>query len=680
MFSVAPFSNPVYHISYSVWARGGGEGGGSDWGTDSVPDSEINSPVLDRILFTTEAGDITPTVNSSSDIEETSLTPIASHRVVRVHSDQDSAIHSITLPYLQPLPPPVSSSKQADTGDSPLQSNSNSPSQSNSNSPSQSNSHSPSQSNSHLPSEETDILLTSSLVLLPEREDHFPTESLDSGLCSTSSLPSTDSSIRRLSGGMAANSPNLPKWRGQAAVADINSFGRPSPQQHSRQGKIANSQRGRCARCGKLVYFAEKRTAMGQQWHQKCFRCTTCGRFLDPGRHCEHEGQPYCNTCYQNQFGPDGLRSGTAIQPRPLLDPPLTAEERSDILSKIETYNLYKENAIETIRHREAGDRIFYEGILRLYWGLKRHIVLSSGANYGRQRARESSYNYISIDDEGFDKMVTQADSGDISKDELQRYMELAQYSLGTDELVKGLSLEAFSNGESATDSGVGTITEESDDPKEEYVIGVDDSEDDSLPEEKSCQSLTNSPTKGRVVLRQKSDVTDRIPRTTSVRRRSASFKKVQKYKRQEAREEKRSKFIPPYGKPTNLRVSNLQRTPEVIDMLLQKYNVENKSSEFSLMVVHDSGAMEQLDPSDSPLAIRLKLGPSEDVAKIYVMEASDSASMQLSQEVAEYIRFQLPELNIFLKKFDEEEQREKEKLRRRFEIWKDAIREVQSL
>ena len=39
---------------------------------------------------------------------------------------------------------------------------------------------------------------------------------------------------------------------------------------------------------------------------------------------------------------------------------------------------------------------------------------------------------------------------------------------------------------------------------------------------------------------------------------------------------------------------------------------VENKSSEFSLMVVHDSGAMEQLDPSDSPLAIRLKLGPSE--------------------------------------------------------------------
>ena len=228
MFSVTPFSNPVYHISYSVWARGGGgEGGGeSDWGTDSIPVSEINSPVLDRILFTTEPGDITPTVHSSSDIEETSLTPTSNHRVPSPH---DSAIHSITLPHLEPLPPPVSSSKQAGTEDSPLQ------------------------SSSHSPSEETDVLLTSSLVLLPEREDHFPTLSLDSGLCSTSSLPSTDSSIRRLSGGMAS----LPKWPGQGAVADVNSFARSSPQQQLRQGKLASSQRGRCARCGKLVYFGK---------------------------------------------------------------------------------------------------------------------------------------------------------------------------------------------------------------------------------------------------------------------------------------------------------------------------------------------------------------------------------------------------------------------------------------
>lgn len=91
--------------------------------------------------------------------------------------------------------------------------------------------------------------------------------------------------------------------------------------------------------------LAERKVAMGQQWHQKCFRCYTCGRFLDPGRHCEvsktiisitcsfsfslqHDGQPYCNTCYNQQFGADGLRTGTSIQPRPHLDPPMSAEEK----------------------------------------------------------------------------------------------------------------------------------------------------------------------------------------------------------------------------------------------------------------------------------------------------------------------------------------------------------------
>lgn len=70
---------------------------------------------------------------------------------------------------------------------------------------------------------------------------------------------------------------------------------------------------------------------------------------------------------------------------------------------------MYKDQPIEHIKCKETGDRLFFEGVLKLYWGLKRHIVLSSGgANYGRQRARESSYNYVSIDDEGFDKMVTQ--------------------------------------------------------------------------------------------------------------------------------------------------------------------------------------------------------------------------------------------------------------------------------
>ena len=102
-----------------------------------------------------------------------------------------------------------------------------------------------------------------------------------------------------------------------------------------------------------------------------------------------------------------------------------------------------------------------------------------------------------------------------------------------------------------------------------------------------------------RVVLRQKSDTRPRDSKIM-VRRRSASFRKVLKYKKEtEAKEEKvsytpvipvrtgksnlfflsslspqRSKFIPPYGNPTHLRVSNIQKVPEVVDMLMQKYHV----------------------------------------------------------------------------------------------------------
>ena len=51
---------------------------------------------------------------------------------------------------------------------------------------------------------------------------------------------------------------------------------------------------------------------------------------------------------------------------------------------------------------------------------------------------------------------------------------------------------------------------------------------------------MQSSPHRQRVVLRQKSDIKPQRVRQTGIRRRSASFRKVQRHKRQaEAREEK---------------------------------------------------------------------------------------------------------------------------------------------
>nr|pir estradiol-stimulated protein ESP1 - rat [Rattus norvegicus] len=66
-----------------------------------------------------------------------------------------------------------------------------------------------------------------------------------------------------------------------------------------------------CPRCNKRVYFAEKVTSLGKDWHRPCPRCERCSKTLTPGGHAEHDGQPYCHKpCYGILFGPKGVNTG----------------------------------------------------------------------------------------------------------------------------------------------------------------------------------------------------------------------------------------------------------------------------------------------------------------------------------------------------------------------------------
>ncbi|GIY88223.1 cysteine-rich protein 1 [Caerostris extrusa] len=63
-----------------------------------------------------------------------------------------------------------------------------------------------------------------------------------------------------------------------------------------------------CPKCEKPVYFAERLTSLGKDWHRACLRCEKCNKTLTPGSHAEHEGKPYCNNpCYGALFGPGGF-------------------------------------------------------------------------------------------------------------------------------------------------------------------------------------------------------------------------------------------------------------------------------------------------------------------------------------------------------------------------------------
>ncbi|KAH0514083.1 cysteine-rich protein 1 [Chionomys nivalis] len=69
----------------------------------------------------------------------------------------------------------------------------------------------------------------------------------------------------------------------------------------------------KCPKCDKEVYFAERVTSLGKDWHRPCLKCEKCGKTLTSGSHAEHEGKPYCNhPCYSAMFGPKGFGRGGA--------------------------------------------------------------------------------------------------------------------------------------------------------------------------------------------------------------------------------------------------------------------------------------------------------------------------------------------------------------------------------
>ena len=67
----------------------------------------------------------------------------------------------------------------------------------------------------------------------------------------------------------------------------------------------------KCPKCDKTVYFAERKTSLGKDWHKSCLKCEKCKKVLNPGQHAQHDGKPYCNNpCYAALFGPGGFGHG----------------------------------------------------------------------------------------------------------------------------------------------------------------------------------------------------------------------------------------------------------------------------------------------------------------------------------------------------------------------------------
>uniref|UniRef100_A0A8U8B3I9 Uncharacterized protein n=1 Tax=Geospiza parvula TaxID=87175 RepID=A0A8U8B3I9_GEOPR len=88
------------------------------------------------------------------------------------------------------------------------------------------------------------------------------------------------------------------------------------------------------------------------------------------------------------------------------------------------------------------------------------------------------------------------------------------------------------------------------------------------------------------------------------------------------------SVFTPAFGSETKIRINSQMRSRQVIEQLLRKFKIENSPHEFALYIIHASGGK---PATMFPLLHRLLQGPSEKVAKFFLM---DGAVEEISSDV----------------------------------------------
>ena len=83
----------------------------------------------------------------------------------------------------------------------------------------------------------------------------------------------------------------------------------------------------------------------------------------------------------------------------------------------------------------QVNHRVLFEGVLKIYWGLKNPIVLAPGAAYAKQRHnRQSIYDFVGVDDGAYLMMLEEAAKARKRRELLEcekiRLKEIAEHSV----------------------------------------------------------------------------------------------------------------------------------------------------------------------------------------------------------------------------------------------------------
>ncbi|XP_056139715.1 ras association domain-containing protein 2b [Lampris incognitus] len=289
---------------------------------------------------------------------------------------------------------------------------------------------------------------------------------------------------------------------------------------------------------------------------------------------------------------------------------------KATVLTHLKTYNLYYEGQNLQLRHREEEGELIVEGLLNISWGLRRPIRLQMQDDHERIRPPPSSTSWHSgcaLDSQGLTHNTT--------------VQQPTQMSTPTVEVTAPCSQ-----------------------PEANGVQGNKTEED----EESSAQLLRTKSDAG--VLRR------------GQRRSASDQRKIRRHRfsiNGHFYNHKTAVFTPAYGSVTNVRINSCMTTPQVLRVLLNKFKIENSPDDFALYLVHTSGERVKLKRSDYPLVLRVMQGPCEQVCRVFLME--QDLGEEVTYDVAQYIKFEMPVLQSFITKLKEEEDREVQKLRRRY-------------
>ncbi|XP_063788122.1 ras association domain-containing protein 2 [Pseudophryne corroboree] len=280
---------------------------------------------------------------------------------------------------------------------------------------------------------------------------------------------------------------------------------------------------------------------------------------------------------------------------------------KNELLAHLKNYNLYYEGQNLQLRHREEEGELIVEGLLNIFWGLRRPIRLQMQDDNERVRPPPSSTSWHS----------------------------------GCNLLTQGKGAK----------------------PAIIPDIQVTDADDTPCAADEEGEKTSQDETPQ--LMRTRSDV--------GIRRRGnlrtpGEQRRIKRHRfsiNGHFYNHKTSVFTPAYGSVTNVRINSTMSTPQVLKLLLNKFKIENSAAEFSLYIEHTSGEKCKLKDTDYPLIARILQGPCEQVSKVFLMEKDQVE--EVTYDVAQYIKFEMPVLSSFIQKLKEEEDREVSKLMRRY-------------